>query len=104
LVIRNSEDLYTRYSKVLLGLSVTAPICLGMFSIPAVNQGTMFLGWICLDRMLGSPVVIVGLVFSRLLARFDRAKRLTFYALLIEVLTLAFMAALFVFLARTHSA
>jgi hypothetical protein len=102
LVIRKSEGLYTGYSKVLLGLSLTAPISLGVLSIPAVNQGTMLLGWICLDRLLVSPIVIVALVVSRLLARFDRAKRLTLYALLIEVFTLALAAALFLFAARAH--
>lgn len=102
LVIRKSENLYTRYSKILLGLSLTAPICLGVFSIPAVNQGTMVLGEICLERLFGSPLVVVGLGFSRLLARFDRAKRLIFYALLIEVLTLVFMVALLLFSARAH--
>jgi hypothetical protein len=45
---------------------------------------------------------IPRLGFSRLQARFDQAKRLTFYALLIEVLTLVFMAALLLFLARAH--
>lgn len=102
LVIRNSEKLYTRYSKILLGLSLTAPICLGVISIPAVGQGTMILGEICTDRLFGSPIVIIGLGFSRLLARFDRGKRLTLYALLIEVLTLVLMVSLFVFLARGH--
>lgn len=102
LVIRKSEHLYAAYSMVLLGLSLTAPVCMGVLSVPAVNQGTMVLGWICMDRLLCSPVVIVGLVFSRLLARFDRAKRLTLYALLIEVLTLALTAALFLFAARAH--
>ena len=102
LVIRKSEHLYAGYSKVMLGLSLTAPICLGMVSIPAMSQGTMILGWICMDRLFCSPVVIVGLVVSRLLARFDQAKRLTLYALLIEVLTLALTAALFLFAARAH--
>jgi hypothetical protein len=102
LVIRKSEHLYAGYSKVMLGLSLTAPLSLGMLSIPAVNHGTMLLGWICLDRLLCSPVVIVGMVVSRLLARFDRAKRLTLYALLIEVLTLVLAAALFLFAATTH--
>jgi hypothetical protein len=102
LVIRNSENLYIRYSKIMLGLSLTAPLCLGVLSIPAVSQGTMVLGWICLGRVLGSPIVIVGLGFSRLLARFDQAKRLTFYALLIEILTVVLMAALFLFMAPPH--
>ena len=47
LVIRKSETAYTSYSQTLLGLSLTAPICLGVFLIPAVNQGTTFLGWFC---------------------------------------------------------
>ena len=102
LVIRNSELLYTGYSRVLLGLSLTAPISLGVLSIPAVNQGTMLLGWICLGRLLCSPIAIVGLLVSRLLARFDRAKRLSLYALLIEVLTLALTVALLLFAAREH--
>jgi hypothetical protein len=102
LVIRKSERLYTVYSKIVLGLSLTAPICLGVLSIPAVAQGTMLLGWICMDRLLCSPIVIVGLIISRLLARFDRAKRLTLYALLLEVLTLVLTVVLFLFVARSH--
>jgi len=102
LVIRKSEPLYTGYSKVMLGLSLTAPISLGVLSIPAVSQGTMLLGWICLDRLLCSPVVIVGLVVSRLLARFDKAKRLTLYALLIELLTFVLTGGLFLFPAKAH--
>jgi hypothetical protein len=102
LVIRKSENLYTGYSRVLLGLSLTAPICLGLLTIPAVSQGTMLLGWICMDRLLCSPVVILGLVVSRLLARFDKARRLTLYATLIEILTLALAVALFLFAANSH--
>jgi len=67
LVIRKSEHLYVGYSRILLGLSLTLPICMGVLSIPAVNQGTMLLGWICLGRLLCSPIMIVGLVVSRLL-------------------------------------
>jgi hypothetical protein len=96
LAIRKSEALYTMYSKVLIGVSLTAPICAGLLSIPAVGQSPMLLGWICMDRLFASPLVIVGLALSRLLARFDRAKRLTLYALAIEVLTLIVIAALIV--------
>ena len=102
LFIRKSENLYTGYSKVLLGLSLTAPICLGVLSIPAVNQSATVLGEICVGRLFGSPIVLVGLAVSRLLARFDRAKRLTLYALLIEALTLVLMAALLLFSAKAH--
>jgi hypothetical protein len=65
LIIRNSEPAYTRYSQILLYLSVTAPVCFGIFLIPAVNQGKMLLGWICLDRLLVAPLVIVWLALSR---------------------------------------
>jgi hypothetical protein len=103
LVIRKSETAYTRYSRTLLGLSLTAPICLGIFLIPAVNQGNSFLGWFCMDRLFASPIVVAGLAVSRLLARFDRAKRLTSYALLIELGTSALLVALFLFLAGPSS-
>jgi hypothetical protein len=97
LVIRKSETAYTRYSQILLGLSLTAPISLGILLIPAVSQGNSFLGWFCMDRLFASPLVIAGLVVNRLLARFDRAKRLTSYALLVELGTIALMVALFLF-------
>ncbi len=87
LVIRKSETPYTRYSQTLLGLSLTAPICLGVLLIPAVSQGNSFLGWFCMDRLFASPFVVVGLAVSRLLARFSRAKRLISYALLFELAT-----------------
>src|SRR5579871_5653046 len=61
LVIRRSEELYTGYSKILLGVSLTAPICVGAIAIPAVGQGMSVLGEICLFRILSSPFVIVGL-------------------------------------------
>jgi hypothetical protein len=97
LVIRKSETAYTRYSHTLLGLSLTAPISLGILLIPAVSQGNSFLGWFCMGRLFAMPIVIVALAISRLLARFDRAKRLTLYALLVELGTIALMIALFVF-------
>jgi hypothetical protein len=90
-VLRKSEELYTRYAKVLLGVSVTAPVCLGLFLIPAVSQGTSRLGEICVDRLFASPLVLAGLVFSRLLARFDRAKKLITNAVMVEALTLILM-------------
>ncbi len=97
LVIRNSEPAYTRYSQILLGLSLTAPISLGVLLIPAVSQGNSFLGWFCMDRLFASPIVIAGLAVSRLLARFGRSKRLTSYALLVEFGTIALVVALFLF-------
>jgi hypothetical protein len=94
MVMRNSEAAYTRYSQTLLGISLTAPVCVGLFLIPAVSQGNSFLGWFCADRLFASPIVILGLGGSRLLARFGRAKRLTSYALLIEVGTIVLIVVL----------
>lgn len=102
LVVRKSEHLSLLYSRFLLGLSLTAPLCLGLLSIPAVNQGPMLPGEILLDRLFCSPVVIVAFAFSRVLARFQRGKQLTLYALLIEVLTLILTVVLFLFPAGLH--
>jgi hypothetical protein len=59
------------------------------FFVPAISQsGSGFLGmlgWFCLGRVSAAPVFFVGLIASRLLARFRRAKRLINYGLLIEV-------------------
>jgi hypothetical protein len=97
LIIRKSETAYTRYSQILLGLSLTSPICLGVFLIPAVNQGNSLLGWFCMDRLFVSPIIIFALGVSRLFANFRRAKRLTSYALLLEGGTVASIMILFLF-------
>ena len=91
LVARKSEPLYTGYAKFLLGLSLTAPISIGVLAIPAVSQSNSLLGWACMWRLLGSPFVLFGMVGSRFLARFPRAKRLSSYATLIEGITLGGM-------------
>jgi hypothetical protein len=104
LVIRKRESLYTGYSKFLFGLSLTAPLCLGVFSIPAVNQRDMLLGQICVERMFASPILAVFFVVNRLLARFEGAKRLATYALLIEWGTLALMVGLLLFSSAHFSA
>ena len=92
--IRKSETAYTRYSQALVGVSLTAPISVGMFFIPAVSQGSSLLGEFCLYRVLVSPLVVAGLVVSRLMARFSRARRLVSCSLLVEIGTLALMMVL----------
>jgi hypothetical protein len=95
--IRNSETAYTKYAQVLLGIAFTAPISIGAMAIPAVGQsGTGFLGclgWLCLGRVSASPVFLAGVVCSRLLTRFKRAKRLIIYGLLVELGTYALLLA-----------
>ena len=93
-VIRKSETATETYAKVLFGFSLTAPLSAALIAIPAVGQSIMILGWFCLFRLLASPVVVIWLIISRLLARFDRQKRWTSYALLVEALTLVLIAAL----------
>lgn len=91
LVIFRHETAYTMYSKVVLAISATLPVSVGLIALPAVAGGMSALGWVCLFRVFSSPIVLLGLIMSRLFARFPRAKRFTNYALLIEVLTLVGM-------------
>ncbi|MBZ5573301.1 MAG: hypothetical protein LAO09_15640 [Acidobacteriia bacterium] len=101
LVISKSEPVYTRYAKVLFGFSLTAPLSLAILSIPAAREGWL-LGAPCLYRPLASPVVLVVEGGSRLMARFPLPKKLTSYALLIELATLVLIVALLFFAARAH--
>ena len=91
LVIRQSEPASVFYSKLLLAFSLTLPLSAGLFLIPAVAQGWMP-GILCMYRVLGSPMVLVAIVLSRVMTRFPRAKRLTSYALLVELGTLVLIA------------
>jgi hypothetical protein len=94
LVTYKHETAYTNYAKVVLALSVTLPVSIGLIAIPAVGQGDSLVGWACLFRVFASPLVLAGLGMSRLFARFPAAKRITNYALLIEALTLVVMVLL----------
>ena len=89
LVIRRSEAAYTAYSKVLLAVSVSAPVSFGLLCIPAISSGPGSLGFVCLYRLLASPFFLVAAVFSRIMACFQFPKRLTMSALLLEGITLA---------------
>lgn len=91
LVLRKSEPGYTGYAKILLALSLTAPASVGLFAIPAVRNSNSLLGWVCMWRLFGSPILLVGMAGSRIMARFPRAKRLSSYAMLIEAATLGGM-------------
>jgi hypothetical protein len=86
-VMAKYEIAFTTYSRVLLGLSLSAPIFLCWFYLDK-NHMTESLASLFLLRLVGSPFILIGIGVSRFMARFDRAKRLTSYALLIEGLTL----------------
>jgi hypothetical protein len=99
-IIAKFEALYTAYSRFLFGLSLSAPVCLSVVLF-GDNYVAQSLSWLCFFRTLESPIVLVRMGISRSAARFDRAKRLASYALLIEGLTLrlpvtAFTIAVFI--------
>jgi hypothetical protein len=87
------EAFYTAYSKFLLGLSLSAPVCLGVLFL-GENRVGQSLFTLCLYRLMWLPFILMGMGISRLVARFDRAKRFASYALVIEGLTLAIAVAL----------
>lgn len=89
------EAFYTAYSQFLWGLSLSAPVCLSLFLFRE-HHVAQSLSILCLFRLLCSPFVLVGIGVSRLVARSDRAKKLTSYALLIEGLTLGIAVALLI--------
>jgi hypothetical protein len=84
LTVRESETAYTLYSRILLLLSITLPVCLLLTSLLPL-LGIDFLFMLCLFRFYVSPAVAVGLAISWFFARFARAKRLILYALIVEV-------------------
>lgn len=89
------EAIYTGYSKFLLGLGISAPVCLGIFMFGQSYLAESF-NFFCFSRLLASPFFLAGIGFSRLVAKFERAKRFVSYAFLIEALTLAAGVALIV--------
>jgi hypothetical protein len=89
------ETFYTAYSKFLLGLSLSAPVCLGVLFLGENHVGESIIN-LCLYRLMWLPFILMGMGISRLVARSDRAKRFASYALLIEGLTLVMAVALFI--------
>jgi len=86
------EKVYAAFSKVLVWFSLTAPVLLALFLVSPLRE---IVADPFIMRFLASPFVLLGLVISRWMARSDRAKRLTFWALVIEGVTLVIAVALF---------
>ena len=102
LVIAKSEAAYAAYSKILLALSLSAPLSFGLLLIPSVNSGPGPLGFICTYRLEVSPFALAALGFSRIMARFPSSKRITSYALLAEAVTLIAVIATFAAAVVSH--
>lgn len=82
-LVARFETLYNWYSRLVLAVSLTAPFGLGIFIAGQSPAGRAF-SLLCFLRLSFAPLTVVGIGISRLAARFDRAKRLTSYALWIE--------------------
>jgi len=95
LVTAKFESFYTACSQFVLGLSLSAPVCLGVLWFGEHRLAEGFIDF-CLYRLLCSPFLLVGIGVSWLAARFDRAKRLVAYALVVEGLTLGVAVALLI--------
>src|ERR1700728_4894931 len=73
------EALYAAYSKFLLGLSLTTPVCLGRLLL-AESHLVESLSSVFFLRLLATPFTFVGIGISWFAARFDRSKRVVGYA------------------------
>jgi hypothetical protein len=95
LVIAKFESFYITYSRILLALSLTGPICLSIFVLASrhLSEGV---GSLFLYRFFGSPFIFVGISVSRMAARFERSKWPLTFALVVEGLTFAVSIALLV--------
>lgn len=93
------DTIYAFYSKVLLGVSLTAPIAVALL---VLFHRSLVVQNVCVMRLWRSPCVFVALAMSRLLGRRNPKKRLITWALLIEGGTLIVALAVFVGLARAH--
>ena len=100
-IIAKAEAPYTAYSRFLFGLSLSAPLCMGVVLFGG-DYVAPSLSWLCFYRVEESPIVLVGIGLSRFAARFDRAKRLVSYALLVEGLTLVLPVAAFIVTLLIH--
>jgi len=94
-VIARFERVYTTYAQVLLGVSLTAPVCLSLLLFGRHHLGESLSG-VCLSRIFAAPFVLLVIGISRLVARFDRARKLTSYALAIEGVTLVTAVGIFI--------
>ena len=94
--MRQHDGAYASFSKVLFGVSLTAPILVGIFLLGAF-AGSNTIKDAAVYRFWRAPFVLVVMGLSRLMARVDVAKRLLTKALLIEGGTFAILITLFIF-------
>ncbi len=98
-LMAQSEAVYAVYAKVVLAVSLTAPICVGLL---ALFHRSLTVQNICVMRLWRSPCVLVVMAMSRVLGRRNPTKKLITWALLIELGTLIASIAVFMGLAGVH--
>jgi hypothetical protein len=79
-------------SKLLFAVGLSAPVALAILALGQVRV-LQTLSGACLLRLLWSPLVLALMTFSRIVARFQLAKRLISYALVSEAATLGISVA-----------
>lgn len=94
LLIRNSEAAYTKFAQILLGFALSLPASMAIMAINAVGQGNTWLGAICLYRIFGFPMTLIGLAGCCVLAKFKRPRRLILYSAIIELASFILVAVL----------
>jgi hypothetical protein len=98
--VSQSDRFYSVYAKVLLAVSLTDPLSVGLL---ALFHRSLLIQNLCVTRLWRSPCVLVVMAMSRVLGRRSQGKRLITWALLIEAGTLIVSFAVFMALARaTH--
>ena len=100
-LMRTNEAVYSNYAKIVLAVSLTAPLCLAAL-VFHVGEKITFLRDFYALRFFRSPMLFVVMVMSRLFARERLAKRLLNYALLPEALTMAAAIAIVFMQDRRH--
>jgi len=98
-LLAQSDRFYTAYAKVLLAVSVTAPISVAVL---AAFHRSLLVQDVCGERLWRSPCVFTVMAMSRVLGRRTAKKRLMTWALLIEGGTLIVSVAVFMALAGAH--
>ena len=96
-LMAQSDGVYTVYAKILLAVSLTAPICVGLL---VLFHRVLVIQNICVTRLWRSPCVLVVMAMSRVLGRRSAGKRLITWALLIEGGTLIAATVMFLTMAR----
>ena len=97
--VGQSDRFYTVYAKLLLALSVTAPLCVVLL---VLFHRSLLIQNICVTRLWRSPCVFIVMVMSRVLGRRTPKKRLMTWALLIEGITLIVSLAVFMGMAGAN--